>query len=430
MRKIALWTLAVVLTSAALYAQSPSGSGAGPIAGFSALTPEAAVEHAVAENRSLARSRVDSHAAERNLKNAWNEILPGVDLSAGASRSSATEATTLYGSLSASVTFSPTVIAAVGLARAAYESQKLAYEASRRSLELEVRKSFYSLVLAQENITVLRQAIATAQANYEQAEAKRRVGLATELDVLSAQVNLENLRPNLGSALLARENSMAQFKILLGVDQDRELTLKGSLNEAAALTGLDLSGLSGEDPAVARLEASVETARAGLKAARTLVRSPSLTLSGSYRPASSNAGPWTDNGSISAIVSLSLDNLLPWSSARGNEFKAGDTLAKTESELEEARITASVQETALQRKIEQSLSVLKARRLTVALAERTYRLTEDAYKFGTKDLLNLQDAADSLQEARVKMLEEAYNLVSALLDLEYALGVPFGTLGR
>lgn len=430
MRRIALWTLAAVLTTSALYAQSPSGSGAGSTADFSALTPEAAVELALAENRSLARSRVDLTAAERTLNNAWNDVLPGVNLSAGASRSSATEATTLYGSLGASVTISPSVIAAVGQARAAYESQKLAFETASRSLELEVRKSFYSLVLARENITVLRQAIATAQANYEQAEAKRRVGLATELDVLSAQVNLENLRPNLGSALLARENSLAQFKILLGVDQVRELTLKGSLDEAAALTGLDLAGLSGKGPAVARLEASVETARAGLRAARTLVRSPSLTLSGSYRPTSSNSGPWADNGSISAIVSLSLDNFLPWSSARENESKAGDSLAKTESELEEARISAAVQEKTLQRKIEQSFSVLKARRLTVALAERTYRLTEDAYKFGTKDLLNLQDAADSLQEARVKMLEEAYNLVSALLDLEYALGVPFGTLGR
>ena len=420
--------MAAALAGPAFHAQAPSGSGAEP--DLSALVPEAAVELALANNRSLARSRIDLAAAERTLKNAWNDLLPGVSLSAGTSRSSATEATNLYGSLSASVTLSPVVAAAVGQARAAYESQKLAYENSRRTLELGVRKSFYSLVLAGENIAVLRQSVASAQAAYEQAEAKRRVGLATELDVLSAQVNLENLKPSLGNALLNQQSALADFKLLLAVDQDRELVLKGSLDEAAALSGLEFSGLAGESPSVKRLRATVETARAGLKAARTVVRSPSLTLSGSYRPSSSNSGPWKDNGSISATLALSLDNLLPWSNARENEARAGDSLAKSESELEEARISASVSLETLQRKVEKSLAALKARRLTVTLAERTYRLTEDAYRFGTKDLLNLQDAADSLQEARVKLLEEAYALVSALLDLEYALGVPFGTLGR
>jgi hypothetical protein len=55
---------------------------------------------------------------------------------------------------------------------------------------------------------------------------------------------------------------------------------------------------------------------------------------------------------------------------------------------------------------------------------------EDAYRRGTKDLLTLQNSGDSLDEAKVTMMKESYTLLAAVLDLEYAVGVPFGTLGR
>ncbi len=423
MQRTALLILAAVLAVNQAGAQSKPDPAA--------LSAEAAVELAVANNAGLARDRVDLAAAERSLGRAWNEVLPGLTLSAGTSQSNASETRSVYGSIGASVTIRGTVFTSVERARVAYEAETLAYDTAVRDLELKVRKSFYSLILAQENISVLRQGIATAQKNYEQAEAKRRSGLATELDALSAQVDLENLRPSLESALVEYENSLAEFKLLLGMAQTDAIALAGSLDEAAALSEIDFSGLSGESPAVVRLRKSVESARVGVKAAKAAVLSPALTLSGKYQPTrSSGSSGWADSGSLSAVVSFSLDNLLPWSEARETADKAEDSLAKAQSELDEAQTSAGISLRSLRREIEQSLSTLKARRLTLDLAERTYRLTEEAYRYGTKDLLSLQGAADSLQEARVNLLKEAYNLISSVLDLEYASGVPFGTLGR
>ena len=42
----------------------------------------------------------------------------------------------------------------------------------------------------------------------------------------------------------------------------------------------------------------------------------------------------------------------------------------------------------------------------------------------------MQDASDSLVEAKVSLKKEEYTLIAAVLELEYAVGVPFGTLGR
>jgi outer membrane protein len=109
---------------------------------------------------------------------------------------------------------------------------------------------------------------------------------------------------------------------------------------------------------------------------------------------------------------------------------AGESIATLESQLAETRTGAEITARSLARKIEQSRVSVKALKLSVTLAERSYNLTEEAYRFGTKDVLNVQNASDSLQSARMQVLSETYTLISAVLDLEYVLGVPFGTLGR
>ena len=427
MKRVVILIFAAAAAVSAVRAQpgSPPDSAAPPT-----LTPEAAVELALANNPSLARSRVDLAAAERSLSRAWNSMAPGLTLSASARRASAAETVTQSGSVGVSVTLAPRTVHEVRKARATLEVQTLTYETAARSLELEVRKTYFSLVLARETIAVLRQALATAQKAYDQVEVKRRAGLASELDALSARVNLENLRPGLESALVGYESQQARFKQTLGLKQIAPLFLAGTLAEAAAVSSVDFSGFSGESPSVAALRASLESARAQEAAARSAARSPSLTLSGSYSPQSVDAGPWSDTGSVSAVLSFSLDKLLPWSAAREDADKARDTVVKTESQLVEAAAGAEISARSLRRSIEQSLASLAARRLTVELAERSYRLTEEAYNFGTKDLLSLQKAGDNLQDARANLLKEAFTLVSALLDLEFALGAPFGTLGR
>jgi hypothetical protein len=40
----------------------------------------------------------------------------------------------------------------------------------------------------------------------------------------------------------------------------------------------------------------------------------------------------------------------------------------------------------------------------------------------------LRGGRDSLEQAKNRLLQEQYNLISALLDLEKELNIPFGTL--
>jgi outer membrane protein TolC len=76
-------------------------------------------------------------------------------------------------------------------------------------------------------------------------------------------------------------------------------------------------------------------------------------------------------------------------------------------------------------RIQLSMDVL---RQTVALAERSFQLTEVAYAHGQVDLFQVQNAELALRQARAQLSEEQFNYFNGLIDLEYALGIPFGTL--
>jgi outer membrane protein TolC len=78
--------------------------------------------------------------------------------------------------------------------------------------------------------------------------------------------------------------------------------------------------------------------------------------------------------------------------------------------------------------LEKTQVTTAAQTQTVNLAERAYRLTEEAYRAGLQDLLQVQNAELELKQAKVSMLEQQFNYLNGLLDLEYSIGVPFGTL--
>jgi outer membrane protein TolC len=80
--------------------------------------------------------------------------------------------------------------------------------------------------------------------------------------------------------------------------------------------------------------------------------------------------------------------------------------------------------------LEKVQTTVEAQTRTVDLAERTYRLTETAYRAGLQTLLEVQKAEEELRKAKSGILQQNFTYLQGLIDLEYAMGVPFGTLSR
>ena len=344
----------------------------------------------------------------------------------------ASEVKSYYGSISATLGITPAIIKSIEKAKLDYDSGRITREIALRDVELSVRKAFYGILYERDYVALVESNVATAQKQYEQTLARQRAGLVPEVDLLSAQVTLENLKPSLESAKTSFANDLANFKRLVGVDQAEDISLEGSLDDAIGLSAIDVSGVSAASPSVAKLEKSLEIAKAQKDIAAIGLRTPTFALAYTYKPSKTDVAgsDWEDAGYVSASVTFALDPFLPFSQDAETIRSASDAVRDVELQLSDARVAERLSRDSLLRSIERSRAAIKARTLGVRLAERNYALTEDAYRNGTKDLLSLQSASDALESARVSLKNESYTLLQAVLDLEYAVGVPFGTLGR
>jgi outer membrane protein len=408
------------------------------------LDIEGAVKFAVERNLGLGRDALSLAALDRAAKASGNLLYPTVSAGTGVTRSSSKSYTSeaqrwsAYGSLSLSLSLSPSIRAKIDKLRLQYESGLVSYEQARRSLELEVRSSFYSILLAQAKLDLALQNRERERASYEQVKTKSAAGLAPELDLLSAQASYEATVPSVASARATVEDDLADFRLLLGLDADAPLKLKGSLDQARAVTQ-DAAAAAvekaqgSESLALLSLRKQLEVARVSRRLAAASVASPSLALAAKTYPLLSDwdsGGSLNDTGSVSLGLSLPLDGLLPSSSARVALAEADDEIASLESQIKEEKASGESSVVSLARSISTAALSLASLETYATLAQKKYDLTREAYQKGFKDLSDVESAASDLDSARLDVLSQEYTLLAKGLSLESELGLDFGTIGR
>ena len=142
------------------------------------------------------------------------------------------------------------------------------------------------------------------------------------------------------------------------------------------------------------------------------------------------ARSWSTTGNALGVsVSIPLDGYLPWSTGALSVAAQKATLKDLQLQLENQKTTAEISIQNSAKSIMQAQSQLDLRKKNVELAQKTYDMTLNAYNHGSRDLLKLQNAADSLMSAKINLMQQKFTLISAVLDLENTLGIPFGTLG-
>ena len=87
--------------------------------------------------------------------------------------------------------------AALRIAKDYQEGVNLDVREQLADIELSVRTAYYKAVLSVELETIARVAMEQASAFYAQTKLRKDAGTASELDLLRADVELENLRPQL-----------------------------------------------------------------------------------------------------------------------------------------------------------------------------------------------------------------------------------------
>jgi len=400
------------------------------------LDVDTAVSLALRNNLGLKSDRVDLETKQRAKQSSWNEFLPSVTLGtgltgSGGSRSTASSPWDLSASITASLPLSAANIYSMNSTRLSYEAETISLEDTEKKLVRDVKAAFYNLIVLKQKISLIEQNIETAQKRYDGAKANYESGIISELTMLSAQVTLEALKPDFEEAAVDHEIAEMQFKQALGLDRDTPLSIEGSIEpktlelEAGKLSQTHLENRLDIKALLKELEI-LETQK---KLTTAEEYTPTLSLSYAFRTGVSDpfradwgsSGSWYDSSTVGISLSLPLDGLIPGSSSRVKILEIDDSIEKTRIELVQKRELAEVEIESIVLRLAKSLRTSKALEQNVLLAQKTYNLAENRYNAGVGGLLEVEDAYDALQEAKLGVLEERYNYLTGLFDLEYAL---------
>ncbi|MCL2214610.1 MAG: TolC family protein [Treponema sp.] len=345
------------------------------------------------------------------------------------------------GNISVSLSFNMAMIENMNRLRIEYESGLLSYEKAKAQLERDVRKAYHSMLLLQENIELMRGSYANVERQVQMAQANYNAGLAPELTLLQARVALENMRPVIDQVENGMRLSMAQFAFFLGMEYNTRFDLV-PISEGFDFIPLDVADMISQ---AARGKPDIQELRNTilmLESARKISvysLTPSLNLSWNSTsafvkdPAKDNwftYDNWRHSGSLSITVALRVHSLLPWSTDTQAIRNLDDQLRTATIGLAQMIRGTEIEVYNIVLSLERTRANTQALEQTVALAEQSYRLTEQAYRAGLQDYFQVQNAEQSLHQARVQLLEQHFTYLNSLIDLEYAVGVPFGTLSQ
>ncbi|QQO09758.1 TolC family protein [Breznakiella homolactica] len=429
------------------------------------MTPDEAVELAIRNNLGLESTRITTETKKRTSKYAWNSLVPTVDIGGtlGRLNSPSTGMTigidpvtgtvvpysyevpqwVLSGSVSVGLNINFGLFEAMRMLRLDYESGLISYEKAKSQLERDVRKSYYQILLLQENLDLMHENLATAQRRVEMADANYNAGLAPELTLLQARVAMENLKPAMDELENGIKTSIAAFAMNLGLPYGTEIDLipAGEELDYVLLNTEELiSKASSNKPDILELKQNLTLLQSRRKATFFQVYTPTLSLAWTADPAF-QGDPLSDSwfmddgwkqssGMFRVTLAYRLSSLLPFTSEALGVKELDDTIRSLNISLAQAVRGTEVEIYSYVLQLEKSRGNIEALKLTENLAKQSYDLTEQAFEAGLNDYFEVQNAGLEQQKARLEVLKEKYNYIMGLIDLEYAMGVPFGTLSR
>ena len=443
------------------------------------LTVEEAVNHALENNKSLKSSAIDLEIKKRASQYGWNTFLPSAGINATARR---TTANSTFNSISQNIitqgrlgapedggrlqpqmydstvknagyedteklhwaivlpfisvqwNFNLAMIDSIRAAKVQYEQGQITWDQAQRDMEVNVRKSFYGILLSKENLDIQREKLENARKRYNQATINYRNGLVPEMSVLNAQVTYENQKPTVMSAEQSLKQTMDTFAFLLGFPYGTNIELDGSIE--TAYVNVDASDLVEKylekNKDIISLKKNIELLKISINAKRLSTFTPSLSVDYSFSPAAYATGKWADDfadadtGSLSfTLIYTNLLDMLPFSANMQSLKDSKQQLKQAEFGLEQLVQNTEIEIHSLVGNLNKCEANITAMEKTVELAKMAYESTLKAYNSGTAELLDVQESENSYEQARMGLSSEKNNYISALLDLETKLNMKF-----
>lgn len=308
------------------------------------------------------------------------------------------------------------------IARTEVTDRKAALENTRLGVRVEVRKAFYDLLRAQDELRIHDEHVAIARQAVEAARIKYTVGKVPQQDILKAQIALTRLAEHVVHFEKDADLARARLNTLLGRDPASLIAVQGDYAISTPLPDLktlEKLALSSR-PDLAQAQAMLEQSRQEKELA-SKAYAPDFTISGGYMLMPSDTDKrnrYMVEGSIN----------LPWLNRRKHDSEIAEAKAK----ISEQDAELSALQNAAFGQIQEVLAEVRAAKRLASVyhdalqpqAEATLRSTVIAYENDRTDFLSLLDSQTSVVDVDLAYFQTLADFETQFAQLELAVGTP------
>ena len=293
----------------------------------------------------------------------------------------------------------------------------------KQDIRYSVTDAFYGILVLEEHVKQARASLEQLERFAAAVETRYKAGLVSQFDLLRAQVQVQNLKP----MVIQYENSLnlahEGFRLLLGMDLDREFTLTGELqmiDEEFSLEELTVGALQNR-PELKNLERAERIARLAQCIARR-ANLPTIVGGATYdrsKPFGFMGDEWGSNVTFNLAFQWTLF------SGFNNLYKSREAALA----LKETRLALDHLTRAITVEVKQAyLSFLAAKEAidaaekNVGQAKQAYDIIETRYRNGLATNLEVLDTELAYRQAQVNYLSALKNYNTSLAQIYKATG--------
>jgi len=415
------------------------------------LNLDKAIAIALSDNPTIQIADQEIKRVDYSKDAAWQGLIPTLNASVQGSKYLVAAKMSMFGSLmdsptdynvAANLNLSlPLVVP--GLWRSIQLSDidlQLAVEKSRGSkidLKNEVKKAYYSILLAQAGVETLQESVKIADENFQLVKQRFEVGMAAEYDMISAEVQAHNLSPQLVQAQNGADQAKLYMKVLLGIDSRQPIAVEGALSDfEGRLVVKDNAVSLNNNSSLAQIDLQIKMLEKQKQLLATQMM-PTLAAFGQfgYTGTGTNAidinfggmpittearNDWYSSG---LIVGLQLN--VPIFNGMTNITKIKQVKVATKQLQMQREYAASglqTQATAQLNNMKVAVERVNACRKGMELAEKGQSIAQKRYETGSGTMLELQSATTALTQARLSYSQAIADYLSAQTDYEKIIG--------
>lgn len=319
----------------------------------------------------------------------------------------------------------------IDVAKAYEKLTEISLESEKETVRFNVENSFDQLIYLDSSIVIIQASIDQVQANLDYVIQAKESGLASELDVIRAQLSLEQLKSTLANTEKNRVVARNSLLNTMGLPWDSDVSFTGDLIDPSeggyTMPDTNFAHIRERRKELKQLEASEEMyehnitlSKAGYKP--TVVLGGSITYAdGKNRAFKWDAPDWDDNISKQVYLNVSM-NLFNGMSTREGVVQAKSNLRTAQIQKESAERGIKLEVESAVNTFQDAIAQIEIQKGQVDLAQRNYDLTEAAYKVGRETQLNLLDASTSLRSAKLDYMSAIVTWNNAYNTLRKATG--------